>query len=44
MISCGRPQFHGLETTLNSVNCESSHLEEAVPGETANRSNSGAIP
>lgn len=28
---CGTLQFHGLQTALNSMNCESLHLEEVVP-------------
>lgn len=34
---------HGLQTALNSMNCESLHLEEAVPEDTTNRSDSVAI-
>lgn len=37
---CDRPQFHGLKTALNSMNCESLSLEE-VPGDTTNGSDSG---
>lgn len=41
---CGKSQLQGLQTALNSMNCESLHLEEGVPGDTTNRSSSVVIP